>query len=181
MESDEGADLAWCDTMGPRAELDLNQKAVSHSVAWCGIPTGPRGVSGREERSVADRRRVLAKWRPAPSGGKRSDEARPSLRAKCRWHRSSQTTARRAFECVARRAVVWPRRSSIAPRRPALFSGMTVSRDSARRAGRSLRQRPQVSRGADPAFCDTARDKTPARRAVSAGRGLVPRRLFTPG
>ena len=67
--------------MGPRAELDLNQNAVSHSVAWCGIPTGPRGVSGREERSAADRRRVLAQWRPAPGGGKRSDEARPSLRA----------------------------------------------------------------------------------------------------
>ena len=49
-------------------------------------------------------------------------------------HRSSQTTARRAVGCVARRAVVWPCRSFIAPRKPALFSGITVARETLRAA-----------------------------------------------
>jgi hypothetical protein len=107
VESDEGADLARRDTIGPRAELDSFNPALGFpGTARRHIPIGPRGVSGREERSAADRRRVLAKWRPAPGGGKRSDEARPSLRA-CVPFRIAPARRRPGARWVALRAGPW--------------------------------------------------------------------------
>jgi hypothetical protein len=111
VESDEGADLAWRDTIGPRAELASFRTDLDSACRSSAYPNpaarrlGTRGV--KRSRSPARARQVAA----SAGGGKRSDEARPSLRAACR---SKPASARRRagarVGCVPRRPVVWPRR-----------------------------------------------------------------------